>query len=56
VAEKHLLVDKPKQPIDQEEIKEDPKAKASAVIQSIFGDEAEDAVSYEGELSHEENE
>jgi hypothetical protein len=31
-VEKHLPVENTKQPIEQEETKEDPKAKASAVI------------------------
>lgn len=56
VVEKLLPVENTNEPLDKEEIKEDPKVKASAVIQSIFGDDAEDAVSYEGAMSHEENE
>lgn len=30
---------------------EDPKVKASAILKSVFGEDAEDAVSYDGGLS-----
>ena len=38
---------------EAEEVKmvEDPKVKASAILKSVFGEDAEDAVSYEGGLS-----
>jgi len=36
-----------------EEVKmvEDPKVKASAILKSVFGEDAEDAISYDGALS-----
>lgn len=41
--------------LEKEEEKEDPKVKASAILKSVFGDDAEDAVSYEGDPSDEDN-
>ena len=37
--------------MQEEELKKDPKVKASEILQSVFGEEAEDAVSMEGGMS-----
>ena len=45
-----LVLDEDKQMLEEEQ-KQDPKVKASEILQSVFGDGAEDAVSMEGGMS-----